>query len=67
MTDEQKVGQLFVNLFHFGADTFSGNELTNEQILAAVPHRGRALPGRHSPSEVQALLNELQTHASSRC
>ena len=26
MTDEEKVGQLFTNLFYFGADAFSGND-----------------------------------------
>ena len=25
MTDEEKVGQLFTNLFFFGGDAFSGN------------------------------------------
>ena len=33
MSDEEKVGQLFTNLFHLGADTYSGNDLTNKQIL----------------------------------
>ena len=33
MTDEEKAGQLFTNLFFFGKDMFSGNALTNKQIL----------------------------------
>ena len=33
MTDEEKVGQLFTNLFFFGGDAFSGNNLSNEEIL----------------------------------
>ena len=51
MTVEEKVGQLFFNLFHFGADTFSGTELTNAEILAkyhiggARYHGGSAAPG----------------------
>lgn len=62
MSDEAKVGQLFVNLFHFGADTFSGNELTNEQILKRFYLGGARYQGG-SAAQVQALLNELQTHA----
>ncbi|CZC76215.1 beta-N-acetylglucosaminidase/beta-glucosidase (3-beta-N-acetyl-D-glucosaminidase/beta-D-glucosidase)(Nag3) [Streptococcus pneumoniae] len=27
LTDEEKIGQLFVNLFFFGGDAFSGNNL----------------------------------------
>ena len=26
MSDEEKIGQLFINLFFFGGDQFSGNE-----------------------------------------
>lgn len=33
MSDEEKCGQLFTNLFFFGKDMFSGNDLTNKQIL----------------------------------
>ena len=33
LSDEEKVGQLFVNLFFLGADTFSGNRWTSEEIL----------------------------------
>ena len=62
MTDEEKVGQLFVNLFHFGVDTFSGNDLTSEQILERFHIGGARYHGGVS-SDVQKLLNELQTHA----
>lgn len=59
MTDEEKVGQLFFNLFHFGADAFSGNEFTNEQILAKY-HIGGARYHGGSGEQVQGLLNSLQ-------
>ena len=56
MTDEEKVGQVFVNLFHFGADMFSGNTLTNAEILAKY-HIG---DDAAKSAKVQALLNQLQ-------
>jgi beta-N-acetylhexosaminidase len=62
MSDDEKVGQLFVNLFHFGVDTFSGNQLTNEQILEQF-HIGGARYQGGTSAQVQQLLNELQTHA----
>lgn len=52
MPDEEKVGQVFVNLFHFGTDMFSGNDLTNAEILAKY-HGGDS-------EKVQGLLNQLQ-------
>ena len=59
MTDEEKVGQVFVNLFHFGADMFSGNTLTNAEILAKYHIGGARYHGGES-AKVQALLNQLQ-------
>lgn len=56
---EQKVGQLFVNLFHFGKDAFSGNDLTNAEILARYHIGGARYHGGDSGA-VQGLLNELQ-------
>lgn len=60
MTDEEKVGQVFVNLFHFGADMFSGNTLSNAEILAKYHIGGARYHGGES-AKVQALLNELQS------
>ncbi|MFN2229088.1 MAG: glycoside hydrolase family 3 protein [Anaerolineae bacterium] len=60
MSDEEKVGQLFINLFHLGADTFSGNALTNRQILEKYHIGGARFHGGKS-KPVQALLNQLQT------
>jgi len=60
MTDEEKIGQLFTNLFFFGSDAFSGNRLTNEQILDRY-HVGGARFHGGSAKQVQALLNQLQT------
>lgn len=59
MTDEEKVGQLFTNLFFFGDDKFSGNGLTNTEILAKY-HIGGARYMGGTPEQVQQLLNELQ-------
>ncbi len=60
MSDEEKVGQLFINLFHFGGDTYSGTKLTNKQILEKYHIGGARYHGGRS-SQVQALLNQLQT------
>lgn len=59
---EEKIGQLFVNLFFFGEDAFSGNSLTNKEILEKY-HIGGARYMNGSPEEVQGLLNELQAHS----
>lgn len=56
---EEKVGQLFFNLFHFGADAFSGNNLTNAEIMAKY-HIGGARYHGGSSAQVQDLLNSLQ-------
>lgn len=34
LSDEEKIGQLFVNLFFFGEDAFRSNQLSNKYILA---------------------------------
>lgn len=59
MSMEEKVGQLFVNLFHFGRDTFSGGDLSNQEILERYHIGGARYHGGHS-TQVQALLNQLQ-------
>ncbi len=59
MSDEEKVGQLFVNLFFFGGDTFSGNKFTNKEILDTFHIGGVRYQGGTS-DQVQDLLNELQ-------
>lgn len=63
MTVEEKVGQLFVHLFHFGADVFSGTELPNTEILTKY-HIGGARYHGGTAAQVQGLINSLQ--ASSR-
>jgi beta-N-acetylhexosaminidase len=60
MSDAEKVGQLFINLFHLGADTYSGNVLTNKQILEKYHIGGARYHGGKS-KQVQQLLNQLQT------
>lgn len=59
LTDEQKIGQLFFNLFFFGNDQFSGNDLTNAQILEKYNIGGARYHGGKS-EEVQELINQLQ-------
>lgn len=62
MTDEEKIGQLFFNLFHFGGDHFTGNDLSNQEILAKY-HIGGARYHGGAKEQVQELLNELQSHS----
>jgi len=59
MTAEEKCGQLFTNLFFFGKDMFSGNELTNAQILEKY-HIGGARWQGGTAQKCQDLLNSLQ-------
>jgi beta-N-acetylhexosaminidase len=56
---EEKVGQLFFNLFFLGADEYSGNELSNAEILGKFHIGGARYQGGRS-QQVQQLLNELQ-------
>ena len=60
MTAEEKVGQLFTNLFFFGKDEFSGNDLTNKQILEKYHIGGARFHGGEA-KQIQELLNQLQT------
>ena len=62
LSDEEKIGQLFVNLFFFGEDAFSGNQLTNKEILEKY-HIGGARYMNGTPEQVQTLLNDLQSHS----
>jgi len=59
MSAEEKCGQLFTCLFWFGVDTFSGNALTNEQILEKY-HIGGARWQGGDAKACQELLNSLQ-------
>lgn len=60
MSIEEKIGQLFISLFHFGNDTFSGNEFTNDEILEKF-HVGGARYHGGSAEQIQELLNNLQS------
>ena len=60
MSPEGKAGQLFTNLFFFGADSYSGNQLTNKQILDRYHIGGARFIGGPS-NKVQELLNQLQS------
>ncbi|WP_235714644.1 glycoside hydrolase family 3 protein [Neobacillus dielmonensis] len=60
MTVEEKIGQLFINLFFFGGDQFSGNNLTNAEIINKY-HIGGARYQGGTSEQVQDLINELQS------
>jgi beta-N-acetylhexosaminidase len=59
LTDEEKVGQLFFNLFFFGPDSFGGHDLTRSEILERY-HIGGARYQGGDAEKVQALINDLQ-------
>ena len=59
MTDEEKIGQLFISLFFFGEDAFSGNNFTNKELLEKF-HIGGARYQGGTSDQVQDLLNSLQ-------
>ena len=60
MTLDEQVGQLFTNLFFFGADSFSGNPYTAEEIVEKF-HVGIARYHGGTAESVQGLLNRLQS------
>jgi len=60
MTLDEQVGQLFTNLFFFGADSFSGNPYTAEEIVEKF-HVGIARYHGGTAEKVQGLLNRLQS------
>ncbi|MBN2839269.1 MAG: glycoside hydrolase family 3 protein [Fusobacteriaceae bacterium] len=62
MTIEEKIGQLFVNLFFFDGDKYSGNKLTNKEIIEKY-HIGGARYISVDGEKVQGLLNDLQSYS----
>ncbi|WP_458415159.1 glycoside hydrolase family 3 protein [Schinkia sp. CFF1] len=62
MSVEEKIGQLFINLFFFGGDPFSGNKLSNSDILKKY-HIGGARYEGGTSEQIQGLLNELQANS----
>lgn len=62
MSEREKIGQLFFNLFHFEGDSFTGNTLSNKEIIEKY-HLGGARYHGGSKEQVQALLNELQSYS----
>lgn len=62
MSIEEKIGQLFINLFFFGKDEYSGNNLTNEELLKKF-HIGGARYQGGTSEQVQDLINDLQKHS----
>jgi len=59
MSDEEKAGQLFTNLFFYGEDKFSGNDFTNDEIIERFHIGGARYHGSNS-KEIQDLINSLQ-------
>ena len=60
LTDEEKIGQLFFNLFFLEDDAnFNDNELTNKDILDKYHIGGARFQGCNG-QQVQHLLNDLQ-------
>lgn len=60
LTDEEKIGQLFFNLFFLEDDAnFNNNELTNKDILDKYHIGGARFQGGNG-QQVQHLLNDLQ-------
>ena len=62
LTDEEKIGQLFFNLFSLeGGKKFFDADLTNKDILERY-HIGGARYEGGNKKDVQNLLNDLQRH-----
>ena len=63
LSDEEKIGQLFFNLFSLEQEgDFNDHQLTNQDILKQY-HIGGARYQGGNKAEVQALLNDLQSHS----
>jgi beta-N-acetylhexosaminidase len=62
MSIEEKIGQLFVNLFFFGDNTHTGNNFTSKEIQDKY-HIGGARYQGGTSEQVQDLINELQANA----
>lgn len=63
LSDEEKIGQLFFNLFSLEQEgDFNDHQLTNHDILKQY-HIGGARYQGGNKAEVQALLNDLQFHS----
>ncbi|MCE4956635.1 glycoside hydrolase family 3 protein [Macrococcoides caseolyticum] len=62
LTDEEKIGQLFFNLFMLNGKDYNNTQLTNQDILNKY-HIGGARYEGGTKEDVQNLLNELQQHS----
>ncbi|MFQ3872197.1 hypothetical protein ABLV94_08040 [Staphylococcus sp. Mo2-7] len=63
LSDEEKIGQLFFNLFSLeGGKKFHDADLTNKEVLERF-HIGGARYEGGNKEDVQNLLNDLQKHA----
>ena len=57
MSIEEKIGQLFINLFFFGNDEYSGNNLTNQQLLEKYHIGGARYKGGQQKKYRTCLMN----------
>lgn len=62
MSIEEKIGQLFTNLFFFGENTHAGHNLNSKEVIEKY-HIGGARYQGGSSEQVQDLINELQSHS----
>lgn len=62
MSTEQKVGQLFFNLFHFVPDNFTGSTLSRKELVEKFQFGGVRYNGG-TAEQVQELINEVQRYS----
>lgn len=62
MTDEEKIGQLFFNLFSLEDGKFTETDLTNKEIIEKY-HIGGARYQGGNKKEVSKLINDLQAYS----
>lgn len=60
MTEIEKIGQLFINLFHFVPDNFTGSTLSRKELVEKF-HFGGIRYNGGTAEEVQDLINEAQS------
>ncbi len=59
---EQKIGQLFFNLFHFVPDNFTGSTLSRKELVEKFQFGGIRYNGG-TAEQVQELINEVQAYS----
>ncbi len=62
LSTEQKIGQLFFNLFHFVPDIFTGSTLSRKELVEKFQFGGIRYNGG-TAEQVQELINEVQSYS----